>query len=685
MQDSVSLVFTISSAGFVLAICCYAFLFLLLLTDKAANRTKNLLLAFAAVQVFWAVFYLLFSTQPFISADSVIVEALRHILLFLLLFSCLSSSDIRWWSFLAQGAVKLVIPIVFCLALVNVFVPVSNNIIFSINLLLCIGQLALLEALYRRAGPVVWQFKPLVLGLGLQILFDFILLAEAALFSRIDPQLWAARGFIAALVLPLLVVAIRRIRSWAISVYVSREIVVNSTIVLLAGIYLSVLAVAGFSIKLFDLSWTGLLQAILIAAGCLLFAVVALSGKVRRRFKVYIEKNFYANKFDYRTKWLSLTQYLKSLKLQQDVDYQAYLNAWLTATGYQRGALIRAFTPSQLHAVACLGRVSVTADELNLLQHYCQHHARPGWITDLSDQNDSFVQFKGDTLKIDGHLIIPVFDEQQLWGLCILNTPTAERLKLNWELRDYLMIITEQISSYLLLTLASKALSENAQFAAFSRMSAFVVHDLKNVKAQLDLMLNNSKKHMQNPEFIKDSFDTLEAMQQRLGNMLSQLTDKRTDSNSSSKFSVAQELEQVIKHKCAVRKPLPTLHVLNNCMLSLDKERFSSVLYHLIDNAQHATEETGKVEITVDVKTDVASTVLQINITDTGCGMSEQFIQQRLFKPFDTTKGNSGMGIGAYDALQFAQQHHGQLTVSSVEGEGSCFTLTLPVTDDTKE
>ena len=120
-------------------------------------------------------------------------------------------------------------------------------------------------------------------------------------------------------------------------------------------------------------------------------------------------------------------------------------------------------------------------------------------------------------------------------------------------------------------------------------------------------------------------------------------------------------------------------------MLSLDKERFSSVLYHLIDNAQHATEETGKVEITVDVKTDVASTVLQINITDTGCGMSEQFIQQRLFKPFDTTKGNSGMGIGAYDALQFAQQHNGQLTVSSVEGEGSCFTLTLPVTDDTKE
>ena len=120
-------------------------------------------------------------------------------------------------------------------------------------------------------------------------------------------------------------------------------------------------------------------------------------------------------------------------------------------------------------------------------------------------------------------------------------------------------------------------------------------------------------------------------------------------------------------------------------MLSLDKERFSSVLYHLIDNAQHATEETGEVVVTVDVTADTPSAMLLVTITDTGCGMSEQFIQQRLFKPFDTTKGNSGMGIGAYDALQFAQQHNGRLTVSSVEGKGSCFTLTLPVTDDTKQ
>ncbi|MDP5191353.1 ATP-binding protein, partial [Rheinheimera baltica] len=265
------------------------------------------------------------------------------------------------------------------------------------------------------------------------------------------------------------------------------------------------------------------------------------------------------------------------------------------------------------------------------------------------------------------------------WGLCMLNTPNAERLTLNWELRDYLTIITEQIGSYLLLTQASKALSENAQFAAFNRMSAFVLHDLKNVKAQLDLLLSNSKKHIDNPEFIRDSFDTLAAMQHRLSNMLSQLTDKRHDNSSSSRFSVADELAQVIQQKCAIRAPVPSLHIIRNCELSLDRERFSSVMYHLIDNAQFATAPSGEVSITVDIIDSCTPNLVCINIMDNGCGMSEQFIQQRLFKPFDTTKGNSGMGIGAYDALQFAQQHKGQLLVQSTEGQGSCFTLKLPL------
>jgi signal transduction histidine kinase len=66
-------------------------------------------------------------------------------------------------------------------------------------------------------------------------------------------------------------------------------------------------------------------------------------------------------------------------------------------------------------------------------------------------------------------------------------------------------------------------------------------------------------------------------------------------------------------------------------------------------------------------------------VSDNGTGMTEEFISQRLFKPFDTTKGNAGMGIGAYDAKNFMEKIGGQLRVSSEVGLGSTFTLQIPI------
>ena len=61
--------------------------------------------------------------------------------------------------------------------------------------------------------------------------------------------------------------------------------------------------------------------------------------------------------------------------------------------------------------------------------------------------------------------------------------------------------------------------------------------------------------------------------------------------------------------------------------------------------------------------------------------MSEEFINTRLFKPFDTTKGNAGMGIGVYEAKQFIEGLGGVMQVTSFEDEGSIFQLTIPLTD----
>ncbi|WP_166839884.1 XrtA/PEP-CTERM system histidine kinase PrsK [Rheinheimera pleomorphica] len=661
--------------GFALAALSYLLFLLLLLVTRTKSLSRLLLLSWTLISVLWAAYYAYSSAQPYSNPLSVLLELSRNLVLLLFLLAALGDKAQSINQFIRNKQVLLLSAAVLLWYAATAQQWVSANLLFTGSLVLCVLQLALLEAIYRKAADNRWQYKPLVFSISIALLFDFVLLAESALFGQADNQFWAARGFVYAAMVPFIIVAVRRIQAWGISVYVSRDIVLQSSLVLASGLYLCLIGIAGFYIRYIGGNWSSLVQTTFLALGFAALALMLFSGAVRRRFRVFIEKHFFANKFDYRQKWLELTQHLRQVDLSSAEQYDTILQACLNAIGYSRGCLVRIIDNSILQQLACVNRQPLSDDEECLIQRYISRYASQHWLVDLSDHKDGFASAQSDLTAIDIQLMLPIHSDGQLWGLCLINAPEVDKQQLNWELRDYLMLVTEQISSYLLLMQASKALSENAQFAAFSRMSAFVVHDLKNVKAQIDLILTNSIKHKTNPEFIADTFDTLNAMQQRLANMLSQLANKRTSAADASTFSVTELIQQVITQRCAGKRPLPQLISRDDVQLSLNKERFASVLYHLIDNAQHATPDDGS--ITLQLKLEQQQ--MSLSISDTGCGMSEQFIRQRLFKPFDSTKGNSGMGVGAYDALHFAQQHNGQLLVNSQEGIGTTFTLQLPL------
>ena len=118
------------------------------------------------------------------------------------------------------------------------------------------------------------------------------------------------------------------------------------------------------------------------------------------------------------------------------------------------------------------------------------------------------------------------------------------------------------------------------------------------------------------------------------------------------------------------------LNVISETDVVLDQDKFANVMYHLISNAQQATADDGFVR--VEIEHAPQNTQMVVTISDNGSGMSKAFIQQRLFKPFDTTKGNAGMGIGAYDAKTFLEKIGGFLHVQSEENVGTVFTLNIP-------
>lgn len=235
--------------------------------------------------------------------------------------------------------------------------------------------------------------------------------------------------------------------------------------------------------------------------------------------------------------------------------------------------------------------------------------------------------------------------------------------------------ISKQLSVFLNLYRSNQVLAENQQFDTFNRMSAFLAHDLKNILAQLQLLAANGKQHKNNPEFIDDAFDTIDASIARLTKVVNHLRKKELQEVTTNKFELAEAIQQACNNRIS-QLPVPIFSNNTNktAWLSGDQERFINVLTHLIQNAQEATPADGQVEICVSVEDEQ----FIITIEDTGCGMDEEFIATRLFKPFDTTKGNSGMGIGAYDAKKMVEQLNGYISVKSAHGVGSTFTLTLP-------
>jgi putative PEP-CTERM system histidine kinase len=110
------------------------------------------------------------------------------------------------------------------------------------------------------------------------------------------------------------------------------------------------------------------------------------------------------------------------------------------------------------------------------------------------------------------------------------------------------------------------------------------------------------------------------------------------------------------------------------------EERLERIIGHVVQNAFDATDVDGGVSLQLDRSCGQA----RIVVSDTGHGMTQDFIRDRLFKPFQTTK-KAGMGIGAYESFQYVQELGGRIEVESELNKGTTVTIHLPLFETQKE
>jgi len=551
------------------------------------------------------------------------------------------------------------------------------------GLVLSLLVMVLLEQLYRNATSVGrFALKYLFIGVGSLFAYDLFLYSQAQLLHGIEPASWAVRGLVAALIVPIIALAARRNPQWSLNVFVSRHVVFYSTSFLAIGAYLLLMAAGGYLILLYGGTWGRVMQLLFfVGAGIVLLVLLASVG-LRRRLRVFLNKHFYRNKYDYRIEWLRFIDTLARRDAGTPVHANAIRSiAQIIGSG---GGVLYMPVADQNVFVAVAGW-----PEQDFPRSRCAPVALddelPGflrrrlWVADLAEWRRSPDLYENATLPafLESEqrlrLIVPLVLGEELHGFMMLANPPPP-FELTYEDRDLLKVAGRDVAVHLAQHAADRQLSESRQFEAYHRLTAFVMHDLKNIAAQLSLVVTNAEKHRHNPDFIDDAISTVAHSSARMQRLIEQLQGRENHATGRRMDLVAAAREAC--RLAAVREPLPGLSLpAEEVFVRADPERLCAMIEHVIRNAQEATPPHGAVRVEVQRESGESATLV---VTDTGVGMTEEFINERLFRPFDTTKGSKGMGIGAYQVREYVHGLGGRVQVSSAPGHGTSVTLRLP-------
>lgn len=552
------------------------------------------------------------------------------------------------------------------------------------RLAVAVTGLVLVHNLYRQADATSRSAgRMLAIGLGGLFVYDLNFYTLAFLLPPPSPDLFNIRGAVDSITVPLMLFAARE--SWVQRVQVSRQVLFHTLSFSIIGFYLIAMAALAYGLRLAGGNWGLLLQVTFLFATVILGVVVLVSPQFRAALRVQIAKNFFTYKYDYRQEWPRFI-------------------ATLSRTGERAGTLQERVIQAICAVVDSPGGVLFIPDD-NALAPVADWHLkaarlapvpRDSGLARFLETQQRIIEF--DELRADAGdyagvalppwaiadrriwLGVPLIHLDTLAGFIVIERTVAERT-LNWEDFDLLRTLGRQAASYIAESSTQVALDEAAKFEEFNRRFAFIIHDVKNLVSQLSLVARNAERHADNPAFRADMVATLQSSVGKMNDLLARLSPRigNRQETVAERIDLPELLKQVVTVKRHAHPPL-TLSLPSDeteagaFAVFGDSGRIEQLLLHLIQNAIDAS--TASAPIAVGLARENGMAV--VSIADRGSGMSARFIRDDLFRPFHSTKPG-GFGIGAHEAREITKAHGGRLDVESQEGEGSTFTVYLPL------
>jgi putative PEP-CTERM system histidine kinase len=546
------------------------------------------------------------------------------------------------------------------------------------SMALAIFGLVLVEQVFHNVSPDGrWNAKPLCVALAGAFAFDLYVYSRAVIFGEVDVDAYSMRGAVHALMAPLLLLSTIRRGNWLSKLRVSRTAAFHSATLLIAGAYLIFISGVGYYIRYFGGDWGRALQVGIVFLALIILIILGFSGALRAKLRVFLKKNFFQYRYDYREEWLKFTRTLCAQNTPQEMGQQVIRaladllespggGLWMKSAGATTFRQTARWNHSPVHEtedadsplcelMARDGKV-INLEEYRSIPRRLELPKSPSWLESIPQ----------------AWLAVPLIVGDKLIGFVVLLNART-KVDVNWEVYDLLQTASRQAASFLAQMLATEALLEVSKFDAFNRMSAFVVHDLKNIVTQLSLMMKNAERLHANPEFQQDMLKTVENSLERMRQLMAQLREGTTPPGTPFGVDlgrVVRRVESVARsrgRRVEVRSTVPVA-------ARGHEERLERIIGHLVQNALDATDPAGDVWLCLDKFGGQA----RVEVGDSGHGMTPEFVRDRLFKPFQTTKPN-GMGIGAYESFQYVNELGGNISVQSEPDKGTRVTLLVPL------
>jgi putative PEP-CTERM system histidine kinase len=469
-----------------------------------------------------------------------------------------------------------------------------------------------------------------------------------------------------------------RFRLFDMDIFVSRYIVYHSITFLSIGAYLFAMGLFIFGVQRLGIQLSFVTIGFFVFLVLLVLGIFMISSEARARLRFFVDTHFFSNKYDYRKEWGELSGYLSiafnekqiihvTSQVILDSMYIHELSMWLQEKDIFRCSY--AF-PSPLS--------DQRIHEHELLIEYLENNPyflRKAPCVSGDVLWEKTVNERREFLELNKiELAVPMMAENRMIGFIAVGTENPGTPYGKDDI-DLLSAIASQSSAALMSARFAQELAANKEMDTFTRMSAYVLHDLKNAAGNLSLILQNAPKHMDNEEFREDMLETITETLGRIDKVMGRLgAMPEKEELKEQHIHIRSFIDTVLtKLQPRLANIDVTCQVDQDLGLITDPEMLEKILENIIVNATEAVANEGK--IILYAKRDGNKSL--ISIEDNGTGMSEDFIRDRLFKPFQTTK-NKGTGLGLWQVKNMADKLGASIDVHNYPAQGVKFTIIFP-------